>query len=223
MAGRKEKDTRDRILDAALELFARDGVEATSTRALAERAGVNEVTLFRHFGTKEGILEGLVQRETDLTARTAGISFEPTADPVSDLRKFGNIMRTEMNRRSGMLKMMLVETGRKPEVFRFVKGRGPFEVVDMLEEYFARATAMGFIACEKPRVAALAFFSFHFRSFIATTFMGGDLFEAGMEDVVPDFCRMLVDGMKPAAVTRGTASRSGARPGNGAGRRKGVE
>ncbi|MEO7039366.1 MAG: helix-turn-helix domain-containing protein, partial [Candidatus Elarobacter sp.] len=46
------EDTRTRILAAARELFERNGTRGTTTREVAERAGVNEATLFRHFGSK---------------------------------------------------------------------------------------------------------------------------------------------------------------------------
>ncbi|HMD02881.1 MAG TPA: helix-turn-helix domain-containing protein, partial [Candidatus Baltobacteraceae bacterium] len=44
--------TRLRILAATRDLYARNGSRGTTTREVAERAGVNEATLFRHFGTK---------------------------------------------------------------------------------------------------------------------------------------------------------------------------
>ncbi|MEM9462532.1 MAG: TetR/AcrR family transcriptional regulator [Myxococcota bacterium] len=51
---------RAEILGIAAELFAAHGYLATSTRALAQRAGVSEGLIFHHFGTKEGVLEALV-------------------------------------------------------------------------------------------------------------------------------------------------------------------
>lgn len=49
--------SRDRILDAARRVFAQFGSAGATTRRIAEEAGVNEVTLFRHFGSKETLLE----------------------------------------------------------------------------------------------------------------------------------------------------------------------
>jgi AcrR family transcriptional regulator len=53
------RDTDGRILSAAATLFARHGYVGTTTSAIADEAGVNEVTLFRRFGTKEGLLRAL--------------------------------------------------------------------------------------------------------------------------------------------------------------------
>jgi AcrR family transcriptional regulator len=53
-------DTRQRLLDAAARVFAQHGLAGSTTRAIADEAGVNEVTLFRHFGTKDRLLAAVV-------------------------------------------------------------------------------------------------------------------------------------------------------------------
>ncbi len=52
--------TRQRLINAAMELFAAQGVTETTTKAVAELAKVNEVTLFRHFGNKHGLLLAVI-------------------------------------------------------------------------------------------------------------------------------------------------------------------
>lgn len=54
--------TEDRILDAAARIFKEVGFRETTTRRVASEAGVNEVTVFRHFGSKEQLLMRAVQR-----------------------------------------------------------------------------------------------------------------------------------------------------------------
>ncbi|MDF0515324.1 TetR/AcrR family transcriptional regulator [Agromyces sp. H3Y2-19a] len=48
--------TRARLTEAAVELFEVRGYEQTTAALIAARAGVSEMTFFRHFGTKEGVL-----------------------------------------------------------------------------------------------------------------------------------------------------------------------
>ncbi len=50
------EETRARILAATREIFERNGTRGTTTREVAERAGVNEATLFRHFGSKAALI-----------------------------------------------------------------------------------------------------------------------------------------------------------------------
>lgn len=54
--------TKDRIIEATVELVNEKGYKGATTKEIAERAGVNEVTLFRHFGNKKGIVEAVIQK-----------------------------------------------------------------------------------------------------------------------------------------------------------------
>jgi AcrR family transcriptional regulator len=74
--------TRQRILEAARQRFAAGGFEASTTRDIADAAGIASGTLFNYFATKEAILAALaaealagVPRESDGTAAATG-SFE---------------------------------------------------------------------------------------------------------------------------------------------------
>jgi AcrR family transcriptional regulator len=58
-----EHATDERILDAALREFAAHGTEEATMTHIAERAGVGRMTVFRHFGGKEALVERLVLRE----------------------------------------------------------------------------------------------------------------------------------------------------------------
>jgi AcrR family transcriptional regulator len=61
------EDTRRRILEAALHLFAAHGYEGTSTRQIAERAGVNLPAIQYYFGNKEGLYRAIIH---DITVDT---------------------------------------------------------------------------------------------------------------------------------------------------------
>jgi AcrR family transcriptional regulator len=50
-------NAHDRILDAAVRVFEEHGIRGATTRRIADMAEVNEVTLFRHFGTKEKLMK----------------------------------------------------------------------------------------------------------------------------------------------------------------------
>jgi AcrR family transcriptional regulator len=53
-------DVRERILEAAAALYSNVGFRGTTTRRIAADAGVNEVTLFRHFGSKEALIREVI-------------------------------------------------------------------------------------------------------------------------------------------------------------------
>lgn len=60
-------EKQEKILEAALELFAEVGYAATSTSKVAKAAGVSEGLIFRHFKNKEGLLEAIFEQVAERT------------------------------------------------------------------------------------------------------------------------------------------------------------
>ncbi|MEM6542898.1 MAG: helix-turn-helix domain-containing protein, partial [Bacteroidota bacterium] len=52
---------QEKILNAALELFAHEGYNVVSTSKIAQKAGVSEGLIFRHFESKQGLLNAILQ------------------------------------------------------------------------------------------------------------------------------------------------------------------
>ena len=66
MAAKRLKLTRDAIIDKALDLIERDGLDRLSTRALGESLGVQAMALYHHVPSKDALLD-------DVTARLAAM------------------------------------------------------------------------------------------------------------------------------------------------------
>ena len=58
------RDRRLQIMQAAKELFARQGFEGTTTREIAQRARVNEAIIFRHFPSKEDLYWSIIDEQS---------------------------------------------------------------------------------------------------------------------------------------------------------------
>jgi AcrR family transcriptional regulator len=84
---------RERLLDAAAVVFARDGLAGSTTREIAYAAGVNEVTLFRLFQTKQNLLTAVLER---LFATSGQVPAAPAVE--TDLRE---IVRDYVTRYDG--------------------------------------------------------------------------------------------------------------------------
>jgi AcrR family transcriptional regulator len=61
LKGGSSDSTKKRILVAAELVFSRDGFQGATTREIAREAGVNEVTLFRHFNSREQLLRATLE------------------------------------------------------------------------------------------------------------------------------------------------------------------
>ena len=69
-ASKNSPDTASRILDAAEALFMEHGFDGTSMRMITGQAGVNLAAINYHFGSKEGLFQGVFRRRlTDLNRR----------------------------------------------------------------------------------------------------------------------------------------------------------
>lgn len=77
-----EATTRDRLLLAAAGLLDESGGRDVSTRAVCERAGVSAPTLYHHFGSKQGLVDAVVNY--GFAQYVAGAA--DSGDPVADLR-----------------------------------------------------------------------------------------------------------------------------------------
>ena len=55
--------TRDKILESAIRLFAEKGFSGTTTREIAEKAGVNEALIFRYFSKKRDLYSAIIERK----------------------------------------------------------------------------------------------------------------------------------------------------------------
>src|SRR3954465_12962692 len=71
--------SRERILEAAGRVYARHGFRGATTRLIANEAGVNEVTLFRTFGSKSALMECVLMQSH---AAAPDPSLDPTAPDV---------------------------------------------------------------------------------------------------------------------------------------------
>ncbi|TPW74611.1 TetR/AcrR family transcriptional regulator [Schumannella soli] len=84
-------DVRARIVDVALTLLRDEGAAAVTTRAVADRAGVQAPTIYRQFGDKDGLLDAVVEQvmATYVAAKTeiVAAATEAEVDPVEELRE----------------------------------------------------------------------------------------------------------------------------------------
>jgi AcrR family transcriptional regulator len=86
---RERQETRDRILDAARELFVRDGFDKVTMRAIAERIAYTPTAIYHHFADKDALITELCHHDfLALGGRFARV--EKIDDPVERLRKLGH-------------------------------------------------------------------------------------------------------------------------------------
>lgn len=132
--------TEERILDAAARVFEEVGFREATTRRIADEAGVNEVTLFRHFRSKERLLIAAVHRK----AAHAPFPTLPPApvDPEAELRTWAVAHMTALYKLRHVIAASLAEHAQYPQACA-TAAEGPQRVHDDLCGWLTRLRERG--------------------------------------------------------------------------------
>ncbi len=189
----KSEETHERICEAASRLFAEKGYAETTTRAIADAAGINEVTLFRHFGSKENLMKTIMEQHggaaiaTNLETRLSG-------DYEKDLFLIGHAMMKVMTDRSDSMRMAICEAGNFPELQQVV-AENPRQLRQMLARYFEDQISKGVLAQGHAEVLAQAFLGMFFSYVVLHGFLLDDLKpDVSQEEVVEMFVALFIKG-----------------------------
>ncbi len=133
-------DSRDRILEAAARVYAQYGFRGATTRLIAQEAGVNEVTLFRLFGSKAQLFDELLNKQ--LHASSVPVLPKEPGDPGVELTEWCAVLLAQMRASRSFLRKMIGETEERPEAARSACV-GPHVAAESLERYVARLRELG--------------------------------------------------------------------------------
>jgi len=136
------ENTEAKILAAAAALIAERGYAATTTRAIAERAGVNEVTLFRRFGNKLGVLEALAASWMPNMAGYALDDLPTLGDTLATLRELADREVTQSASAGPAATRLVLDARTTPELAALI-GSGPSGNHASLAAYVSERQAAG--------------------------------------------------------------------------------
>jgi AcrR family transcriptional regulator len=133
-------EVRERLLHAARRVFEEAGSRGATTRRIATEAGVNEITLFRHFGSKAALLGEALAAASREPVRT-GLPAEPR-DPQAELMAWSHAGYAHLRLHAAMIRTTLGELAESPDAARCVAGP-PVQVHTELLEYLRRLRERG--------------------------------------------------------------------------------
>jgi AcrR family transcriptional regulator len=134
---------RARILDAAARVYAKHGFRGATTRLIAIEAGVNEVTLFRTFGSKGALMQAVL---TDQNVQSSMPRLpEMPVSPEDELTTFVEGFLQKLRELRPLLVHAMSEFEERPEAADFARC-GRMATHDQLQQYANRLQATGEIA-----------------------------------------------------------------------------
>ena len=164
-------EIRDRLLHAAARVYAETGFRGATTRRIALEAGVNEVTLFRHFGSKSRLIHEAIEC-SDLGAMAYPLPAEP-ADPQGELLAWARVHIAALRARRSLIRTCMGEIEEHPDLLGETGSPTAQAALD-LRSYLERLIDRG-LATEG------------FDPTAATSMLMGTLFADAMgRDIMPD-------------------------------------
>ncbi len=189
------EDTRERILTAAREVIARKGKRGATTREIAEVAGVNEATLFRHFGTKEALIVAVAQHFCGFVALRE-VASQLHGDLAEDLLVVGRVMLERMEANMDMIRWSLVEADYEADIFAATAWRPQLAILAVLVEFLETRVESGEVRGD-PKKLALMFMGLVFMHVLGRKkFPDSELHRDGDEAALRYYIGVLLDGVR---------------------------
>ena len=167
----KQEDTRQKILDKALELFAAKGDDSVSMGEIAQAGGIKAPSLYNHFPGKQAIFDAIVEATAaqyeadtdriDIHVQDAGQDIPVFTEITEDalFEKVRQIFSYSLHNEtiSRFRRMMTIEQFRSPELAALYSARYVERVVRYHAGIFRALIAAGEIAAEEPEALAMLY------------------------------------------------------------------
>lgn len=144
-----EKNTKEKILEEALKLFARSGYMGTSMNDIASQLGVTKAALYKHYSSKQEILDSIVERMNQMDLQRSKEYKMPEGEMEEVIEGYKNIALekikqytkvqflhwTEEEFSSCFRKMLTLEQYRDPEMSRLYQhylSEGPLQYMETI-------------------------------------------------------------------------------------------
>jgi AcrR family transcriptional regulator len=190
-----EDSSRDRILKAAQRLFARHGFDGTTTRDLAQAAGVAEGTLFRHFANKKAILvevatQGWVEILTDLLTELSEMgSYKAVAQVMQ--RRMWNFQKN-----ADIMRVCFMEAQYHPELRDRIQSEVIGKMTDVAEAFFQTAMDRGIYRQTNPKIVAQVFLGmFAIAGFSHNTLLEPNASPKDMQEMAEGLADIFLNGV----------------------------
>lgn len=148
-------DIRTRIVQATRAMLSRFGFAGVTIEQIAQEAGVGTATVYRHFGTKEALIEAFVQDSSPRTLIRA-LTADENSDLEADLVLLATTALEFMRDNPGLIRMIVLESQGSEailEQIRATQGR----TVTSLSDYLTEHMALGNLRQADPFALALSF------------------------------------------------------------------
>jgi len=184
--------TEARIIEAAVQLFARYGFKGTSTRDIAELAKVNEATLFRHFARKADLFWAAADSRLSGVKLNRELQHELSsdADPQTVIPMIVSFITESMFQRPELLRLLYV-AGFEMAAGDRLLGEHLGPIFDAINSYFGRCASKGMIEDFDPAMATLGI-----AGAVGAHYTLQPYFSEVQDHKIPEYTRFLLNALQ---------------------------
>jgi AcrR family transcriptional regulator len=137
-------ESRTKLLEAAARVYAESGFRGATTRRIAEEAGVNEVTIFRHFGSKAALIDEAVRSHTISPTGEQPVLPQLPVDPERELTAWCAAHLAHLRSSRAFIRKTMGELEERPEAAPCAANPTMCAAAE-LKQYMIRLYAAGFV------------------------------------------------------------------------------
>ena len=159
------KNTKKKIIEAALKLFSKKGYLGATTKEIAREAKVAEVTLFRYFPSKEALFEEVINTYSFFPKLKAILSEIQDKNYIEALKIIAQNFLNLLESKKDLIKIMHSEMQRYPDQIKKIYENVIDSTVNLLSDYFKSLQKKGILRDFNTEIVARAFLGMFFSYF----------------------------------------------------------
>ena len=193
-------ERREQLIDVAVEMFASNGFEGTTTKAIAQAAGVTEALIFRHFATKEDLYTAIL----DFKARNAGMeSWMSELQHFCDIRDDRALLRAFITKildsyriDPNFQRLLLRAALEGHPLYKLMNERRGLPLFNFFRDYVMVRQREGAFRKGNPAAFVFALVSMPIQYAMSMRLFHVNVFELSAEELADTFSSLILDGMR---------------------------
>jgi TetR/AcrR family transcriptional repressor of mexJK operon len=189
-----KQGSTEKLLRAAIDLISEKGYHGVTTEEIASSADLSEKTLFRHFGSKQNLLEAALERfqyaEEMRVLFNEQIVWELEIDLLAISKKYHDIMNRDR-------KLILIALKDEVHIPGFKERRlqHPRQLLTYLTDYFITMCEKGNIVCTNPTMQAFTFLMAQYGAFINDLEAGNNYPDISLDQFIQENVKIFVQSL----------------------------
>ena len=187
---RQAQETRAKLIETALDLFSRQGVDSTSIKDIAREAGVAQGLLYHYFASKDDLLWGVLETHIFDARLQEALQSAETRPAADVLRELAQRFNTFLGDRQPLMRLILRELQTNERVRRLWEESIRREVTTTLAEFLRARVASGELCPHRVEVAA------HMLLYgVVAAYLPGGKMAGSSEEAIDEMVEILMRGL----------------------------